>query len=100
MLDLGPAFITVGQVLSTRPDIVPPIYVQAFATLQDEVPEAAGDDPFDVLKSELGDDLDLETVEPIAGLWVEQAQYHVVHGVDTCRHSVISKRICDGIAYM
>ncbi|TYL37968.1 ABC transporter [Natronococcus pandeyae] len=67
MLDLGPAFIKVGQVLSTRPDVVPPTYVEVFATLQDEVPEGAGGDPVTVLESELGDEIDLETLEPVAG---------------------------------
>jgi len=67
MLALGPAFIKVGQVLSTRPDIVPPTYAEAFATLQDEIPEDAGGDPRRVVEAELGDELDLTTLEPIAG---------------------------------
>ena len=67
MLELGPAFIKVGQVLSTRPDIVPPAYTETFATLQDEVPEDVGGDPLTVLEAELGGKLDLETLEPIAG---------------------------------
>ncbi|TMT86641.1 AarF/ABC1/UbiB kinase family protein [Haloterrigena sp. H1] len=67
MLELGPAFIKVGQVLSTRPDIVPPTYVEEFATLQDEVPEDAGGDPMTVVESELEDVIDLETLEPVAG---------------------------------
>ncbi|MEY7851633.1 ABC1 kinase family protein [Natrarchaeobius sp. A-rgal3] len=67
MLDLGPAFIKVGQVLSTRPDIVPPTYVDVLATLQDEVPESTGGEPLNVVESELGDELDLETLEPVAG---------------------------------
>lgn len=67
MLDLGPAFVKVGQVLSTRPDIVPPTYVEVFSSLQNEVPEAAGGDPSLVLTEELGDVLDLETIEPVAG---------------------------------
>ncbi len=67
MLDLGPAFIKIGQVLSTRPDIVPPVYVRAFATLQNEVPEGVGGEPLTVVESELGDDCDLDTIEPIAG---------------------------------
>ncbi|WP_394741923.1 ABC1 kinase family protein [Natronococcus roseus] len=67
MLDLGPAFIKVGQVLSTRPDVVPPTYVEVFSGLQDEVPENTGGDPMAVLEAELGDDLDLETLEPVAG---------------------------------
>jgi predicted unusual protein kinase regulating ubiquinone biosynthesis (AarF/ABC1/UbiB family) len=67
MLDLGPAFIKIGQVLSTRPDIVPPTYTEAFETLQDEIPETAGGDPTTVLEEELGAELDLSTLEPIAG---------------------------------
>jgi predicted unusual protein kinase regulating ubiquinone biosynthesis (AarF/ABC1/UbiB family) len=67
MLELGPAFIKVGQVLSTRPDIVPPTYAEVFGTLQDEVPEDAGGDPKSVVREELGDELDLSTLESIAG---------------------------------
>ena len=66
-LHLGAAFIKVGQVLSTRPDIVPPTYAEVFETLQDEVPESAGGDPKTVVREELGDELDLSTLEPIAG---------------------------------
>jgi len=67
MLELGPAFVKVGQVLSTRPDIVPRTYARVFGTLQDEIPEDAGGDPRAVLAEELDDDLDLSTVDPIAG---------------------------------
>ncbi|WP_256300761.1 ABC1 kinase family protein [Haloarchaeobius salinus] len=67
MLDLGPAFVKVGQVLSTRPDIVPPIYADEFRTLQDEIPEDAGGDPRAVVEAELGADIDLATLEPVAG---------------------------------
>lgn len=38
MLELGPTFIKIGQVLSTRPDLVPKIYAEEFRTLQDAVP--------------------------------------------------------------
>ncbi|WP_256289471.1 ABC1 kinase family protein [Halobellus inordinatus] len=67
LLDLGPAFIKIGQVLSTRPDLVPQTYAEVFGTLQDEIPEDAGGDPQTVLREELGDDVDLSTLEPIAG---------------------------------
>ena len=67
MLELGPAFIKVGQVLSTRPDIVPPAYASVFATLQNEIPEDTGGDPKTVIETELDDKLDLSTLEPIAG---------------------------------
>lgn len=67
MLELGPAFIKVGQVLSTRPDIVPPVYAEEFEKLQDEVPEGVGGDPRTVVTAELGDELDLSTLDPVAG---------------------------------
>lgn len=35
MLDLGPTFVKIGQVLSTRPDIVPQVYAEEFVALQD-----------------------------------------------------------------
>lgn len=36
--ELGPTFIKLGQLLSTRPDIIPPAFVHEFEKLQDNVP--------------------------------------------------------------
>ena len=38
---LGPAYIKIGQALSTRPDLLPPAYLEELAKLQDQLP------PFD-----------------------------------------------------
>ena len=34
---LGPTYVKLGQVLSTRPDILPPAYIAALQELQDDV---------------------------------------------------------------
>jgi predicted unusual protein kinase regulating ubiquinone biosynthesis (AarF/ABC1/UbiB family) len=58
MLSLGPTFIKLGQVLSTRPDVLPPEYTDVFSTLQDEVPPAPWKDVRQVFVDELGDTVD------------------------------------------
>ena len=38
LVELGPAYIKLGQVLSTRPDLLPPPYIEELEHLQDNVP--------------------------------------------------------------
>ena len=35
--ELGPTFAKLGQILSTRPDLLPPEFIEELATLQDKV---------------------------------------------------------------
>lgn len=54
MQDLGPTFVKFGQLLSTRPDLVPAEYISAFRTLQDAVEPFPGGEARDVVERELG----------------------------------------------
>jgi len=55
MLDeLGPTFVKFGQLLSTRPDVIPADIVQELRGLQDDVSPIGFDDVRRVVESELG----------------------------------------------
>ncbi|RME05270.1 MAG: AarF/ABC1/UbiB kinase family protein [Deltaproteobacteria bacterium] len=51
--DLGPTFVKLGQLLSTRPDIVPEAFAEELRKLQDEVPPF----PFEAVKETIETDL-------------------------------------------
>jgi len=52
MEELGPTFVKLGQVLSTRPDLIPPEWAEEFRSLQDNVPQV----PFDEIEKRLDED--------------------------------------------
>lgn len=52
--ELGPTFIKFGQILSTRPDVLPPEYIEAFQALQDAVTPLSWDMIEKTLESDFG----------------------------------------------
>jgi len=52
--ELGPTFSKLGQVLSTRPDLLPVEYIEELALLQDHVPPMTESDVVRVSEQELG----------------------------------------------
>ncbi|MDQ1520989.1 MAG: ubiquinone biosynthesis protein, partial [Actinomycetota bacterium] len=51
---MGPTFVKLGQVLSTRADVLPPVYLHALARLQDNVAPMPFEDVQRVVATELG----------------------------------------------
>jgi ubiquinone biosynthesis protein len=52
--ELGPTFAKLGQVLSTRPDLLPPEFIAELARLQDDMPPLTQAEVVTVLETELG----------------------------------------------
>ena len=50
----GPTFAKLGQILSTRPDLLPPEFIEELATLQDSVPPLTEEQVVRVMEEELG----------------------------------------------
>lgn len=52
--ELGPSFVKLGQIASTRPDLVPPDVITELQRLQDDVPPVAFEDMKAELETQLG----------------------------------------------
>ncbi len=74
--DLGPIFVKFGQILSTRPDLLPEDIAEELASLQDRVPPFPGKDARRIVERELKrklDELFSEfSEEPIASASIAQ----------------------------
>ena len=53
LVELGPAYIKLGQVLSTRPDLLPPDYIEELERLQDDVGPIPVDCIIEIIEQEL-----------------------------------------------
>lgn len=76
--ELGPTFVKLGQVLSTRPDLLPPNYVAELVKLQDTVPPVEWELIKAQIESELGAPLEelFTAFEPVPVAAASLAQVH------------------------
>lgn len=51
---MGPTYIKMGQLLSTRPDLLPDAYLKALATLQDDVAPISYEKIHEIVEEEIG----------------------------------------------
>ena len=83
LLTLGPTFIKLGQILSTRPDVLPPEYIEVLSQLQDKVPPAPWPEARTIVEDDIGpvverfDDFD---TDPISGASLGQVYRATVDG--------------------
>jgi ubiquinone biosynthesis protein len=61
--ELGPTFVKLGQLLSTRPDVIPEAFIEEFTKLQDDVLPL----PFEVIREVI----ERELKQPIADLFAD-----------------------------
>lgn len=84
LLYLGPTFIKLGQLLSTRVDVVPKEYIEELSVLQDRVPGFSAERAIEVIEKEFGRQIDevFEEFEnvPIAAASLGQVHRAVVNG--------------------
>nr|WP_290224973.1 AarF/ABC1/UbiB kinase family protein [Trichocoleus desertorum] len=78
LVDLGPVYIKLGQLLSTRPDLLPAEYIEELSTLQDEVPPVAWPAIEMVIRQALRRPLDevFATIDPVPVAAGSIAQTH------------------------
>lgn len=55
--EMGPTYIKLGQLLSTRPDMLPEPYLEALAELQDDVPPVPFEEIEQIFEDEVGESL-------------------------------------------
>jgi ubiquinone biosynthesis protein len=80
---LGPTFIKLGQLLSTRPDILPPEYILELSKLLDDTPPTSADEIIPIIERELGGPLeqlfaDFER-KPLASASIGQVHHATLH---------------------
>ncbi len=78
MEDLGPSFIKLGQLMSTRADVFPPEFIEEFSKLQDRVPPVPFEQVRQLIESDLRQPLEslFERIDPQCLAAASVAQVH------------------------
>jgi ubiquinone biosynthesis protein len=81
--ELGPTFVKLGQLASTRPDLIPEHIIRELEKLQDQVPPFSFADVRRIIEEELGEELDhiFRSFEeaPLAAASIGQVHRAILH---------------------
>ena len=77
LIELGSAFIKIGQLLSARPDLIPNSWIQELSKLQDQVPQFSYKKVEEIIKEELGQNFsEINQINPLPIGSASLAQVH------------------------
>ncbi|KAK3143583.1 hypothetical protein QOZ80_4AG0302140 [Eleusine coracana subsp. coracana] len=83
LLELGPAFVKIAQAVSSRPDVIPPAYLDQLSLLQDRIAPFSTELAFNIIEMELGQPLDTIfseiSPEPVAAASLGQVYQARLH---------------------
>lgn len=81
--EMGPTYIKLGQLLSTRPDMLPQAYLEALANLQDDVASVSYEEVEQLFREEIGDRISKAfksfEKEPMASASIGQVHQATLH---------------------
>ncbi|KAF8404506.1 hypothetical protein HHK36_009391 [Tetracentron sinense] len=59
LVELGPAYVKIAQAISSRPDLIPPSYLEELSLLQDRITPFSTEVAFNMIEQELGLPIDM-----------------------------------------
>lgn len=83
--ELGPTYVKLGQLISTRPDLISPAYIKELEKLQNDVPPFSFQEVLDICRSEnIDPDRDFSYIspEPIAAASIAQVHTAILKNGD------------------
>ena len=95
LTELGPTAIKIGQALSTRPDLVSPLFLEELAKLQDELPPFDNATAFALIEAQIGQPIEqiFREIgpEPVAAASLGQVYQAYLHRGESRRQGAAAR---------